>query len=99
MSHPLRIRWHRGMGKLPAGAKLVTRASRWGNPFVLIEHGGTYTRAESLWLYEHEHLPSRPDLLAQLPELAGRRLACSCRLDEDCHADVLCRLANADDAA
>jgi hypothetical protein len=83
------------MGKLPPGAKLVTRASRdSGNPYKLIEHGGEYTRAESLAKYEHEHLPSRPDLLEQLPQLRGRQLACNCPLDQPCHADILARLAN-----
>jgi len=37
------------------------------------------------------------DALAALPvhELRGRDLACWCRLDQPCHADVLLELANA----
>lgn len=30
-----------------------------------------------------------------LPELRGKNLACFCRLDQPCHADVLLELANA----
>lgn len=33
-------------------------------------------------------------LCAALPELRGHNLACWCRLDAPCHADVLLRLAN-----
>lgn len=96
MSHPLRIR-RPGRRAPTNGAVLVARRSRWENPYKLIAHGGEYTRDEALWLYEHEHLPSRPDLLAQLPKLHGRLLACYCRLDEPCHGDVLTRLANGED--
>lgn len=32
---PKRIQWNRTMGKLPEGAVLVTRQSRWGNPFTV----------------------------------------------------------------
>lgn len=35
------------------------------------------------------------ELRKRLPELRGKNLACWCRLDEPCHADVLLRLANA----
>jgi Domain of unknown function (DUF4326) len=91
MSHPLRVQ-RKGMRAPLHGAVLVTRGTRWGNPFRIEEYG----RAEALRLYEQEYLPSRPELLAQLPELRGKRLACYCSLDESCHADILARLANDD---
>ena len=34
-------------------------------------------------------LKAQPELLAALPELSGKRLACHCRLDEACHGDNL----------
>lgn len=41
-------------------------------------------------------LPQRPpDMGAWLAPLRGRDLACWCRLDQPCHADVLLELANA----
>lgn len=36
-------------------------------------------------------IPKRPDI----SELRGKTLACFCRLDQPCHADVLLELANA----
>ena len=36
-------------------------------------------------------------ILSLLPDLRGKNLACWCPLDAPCHADVLLRLANADD--
>ena len=91
MSHPLRVR-RKGMRAPLNGAVLVTRGTRWGNPFRIEEHG----RAEALRRYEQEYLPSHPELLAQLPGLRGKRLACYCSLDDPCHADILARLANDD---
>ncbi|MFJ7072349.1 DUF4326 domain-containing protein [Streptomyces sp. NPDC098781] len=39
------------------------------------------------------HLLSRPDLLALLPALRGRRLGCWC-VPEACHAQVIAELAD-----
>jgi hypothetical protein len=36
----------------------------------------------------------RERILAGLPSLRGKDLACTCRLDRACHADYLLRLAN-----
>jgi hypothetical protein len=65
-------------------------ASPWGNPYIVGRDG---TLAEILARYEHEYLPSRPDLLARLPELRGKTLGCWCS-PKPCHADVLARLAD-----
>jgi hypothetical protein len=40
------------------------------------------------------YLLGRPDLLALLPDLRGRRLGCWC-LPEPCHAQVIAELADA----
>lgn len=39
--------------------------------------------------------PRRAKLIAGLPSLRGKNLACWCALDKPCHADVLLELANA----
>lgn len=39
--------------------------------------------------------PHRKKLIAALPKLRGKNLACWCPLDQPCHADVLLELANA----
>jgi hypothetical protein len=49
---PIRYQASRRKGaRQPAGALRITRWSRWCNPFVLIEQGGTYTREESMAEY------------------------------------------------
>jgi hypothetical protein len=90
--HPLRVR-RRNMRAPLHGAVLVARPSRWANPFATPKMTPA-ERAEAVRRYAVEYLPSRPDLLAQLSDLAGRRLACYCPLDEPCHADVLAWRAN-----
>lgn len=52
------------------------------------------TREEVLEMYR-DHLLSRPDLLAMLPGLRGRRLGCWC-VPEPCHAQVIAELADRD---
>lgn len=37
---------------------------------------------------------ARAKLLAQLPELRGKPLGCTCGLDQPCHVDVICEIAN-----
>lgn len=53
---------------------------------------------EYRWHLERSAARSRPGLYAALPELRGKNLACWCRLDQPCHADVLLELANKDGA-
>ncbi|MGW3846899.1 DUF4326 domain-containing protein [Streptomyces fagopyri] len=63
-----------------------------GNPlFNPYNVGAIHTRDQAIDLYR-EHLLKRPDLLALIPELRGRTLACWCA-PEACHADVLVEFA------
>ncbi len=41
---------------------------------------------------------ARAAILASLPELRGKDLACWCALDAPCHADVLLELANREES-
>jgi hypothetical protein len=66
---------------------LIARPSKWGNPFQIGRDG---SREQVIKMYEI-HLRRRPDLLAVLPELAGKRLGCHCK-PEACHGDVLVKL-------
>lgn len=61
--------------------------SKWANPF-RIGHDGD--RDEVCAKYE-AYIRSRPDLLADLPEIDGKILGCWCA-PEACHGDVLVRL-------
>jgi hypothetical protein len=67
----------------------IGRPSKWGNPFVIGKDG---TRDDVIKKYE-SWLRSQPALLAALPELQGRVLACWCA-PQACHGDVLVRLAD-----
>ncbi|KKN95755.1 hypothetical protein LCGC14_0176240 [marine sediment metagenome] len=80
-----RIKWNRFMGKLPTNTKIVTRRSRWGNPFNLSEH----TRGESLKKYR-KWLRDQIQADKQFIEpLKGYNLACGCDITEKCHADII----------
>jgi len=65
----------------------IGRGSPWGNPYIIGEDG---TRAEVIEKYR-QYILGKPDLLARLPELNGRRLGCYCR-PQACHGDVLVAL-------
>ena len=102
---PRRLQHRRTAGaRLPEGAVLVTRATRWGNPFPVDLYGrdGAIARYRQWITTGTVCLPigSRGRRLdpircrAELPTLRGRDLACSCALGLPCHADVLLELAN-----
>jgi Domain of unknown function (DUF4326) len=65
-------------------------ASPFGNPF---RPGRDGTRTDCLAKYR-DWLLSRPELLALLPALKGKRLGCWCK-PLACHADILAELADA----
>ena len=76
---------------------MVTRPGPRGNPFT--EHSAEknvelfrqWLTGESM----HGMLPQkREEILRQLPELRGKKLACFCSLDSPCHGDILCEMAN-----
>ena len=83
---------------LPPGAVVVTRPSRFGNPYKVKPHG-PYTLEESLARYGRDfragQLVSAPGRTPTTPaearaKLAGAHaLACRCPLDSPCHADIL----------
>jgi hypothetical protein len=66
---------------------LICRPSKWGNPFEITDK---CPREKAIRKYE-VHVRRRPDLIAALPELAGKRLGCHCD-PFPCHGQVLIRL-------
>lgn len=75
----------------------VARPGRYGNPHNIgmcpvcgVEH----TRDEAVAEYEAGVMQNLWALGCVLAPLRGKNLACWCRADEKCHADVLLRLAN-----
>ncbi|MGI5222202.1 DUF4326 domain-containing protein [Nocardia sp. CA-290969] len=107
---PQRIQLRRTKGwRLPDGAVVVARPSKWGNPYVL----AGADRVRDQWGNFHYVAPGESrglavrlfrDDLAEgrlgyylddvVTELAGRDLGCWCPLGEPCHADVLLQIAN-----
>ena len=75
--------------RIPEGAVLVARPSKWGNPFKIGRDG---TRAETILKYK-EYILNNPKLLNSLVELRGKDLVCYCS-PLPCHADILLELAN-----
>jgi hypothetical protein len=85
-------------GQVPPGAVYVGRAqgrvglrqSKWANPFLIGRDGARYEVIEQYraWLLRQH------DLMAALPELRGKDLACWC-VPERCPAEVLIELAAA----
>jgi uncharacterized protein DUF4326 len=88
---PKRIRLSRRPGwRKPPGA-VVSRPTRWGNPYPVSEYG----RDQAIALFRR-YLADNPDLVAAArQELAGRDLACWCSPDLACHADIWLEVANA----
>jgi hypothetical protein len=92
--------------KMPENTVKVDRTTKWGNPFIVGEHG---TRAECVRLFEYllggllcisaNNCEAQEAYMAMarcdLEQLRGKNLACWCPLDAPCHADVLLVMANA----
>jgi hypothetical protein len=83
---------------MPDGAVYVGRPSRFGNPWPIGGPGpdgrSFRTAAEAIAAYEEAMgtiVPSRDEIREVL---RGKDLACWCRLDQPCHADVLMKIAN-----
>ena len=69
----------------------VSRPSKWGNPYRIGVDGN---REQVLKKYR-EYLAATPGLVEDAKkELKGKNLACWCKLTEDCHADILLKIAN-----
>lgn len=74
--------------RMPENTVKVCRPGKWGNPFKVEEYG----RAQSIALYRPWVTEKIVTGELNLEELRGKNLACWCRLDEACHADVLLEL-------
>lgn len=68
----------------------IGRGTKWGNPF---REGADGSRKTVIQKYR-SYLLRNADLMAALPELRGKVLACSCK-PKPCHGDVLVELVNA----
>lgn len=89
----------------PPNTIVVSRPSRWGNPFAagktiqgfVVVNAEHAVRLFDAWLDSEVDEPfeeRRQWMLANLDDLAGRNLACWCALDAPCHRNSLLRRAN-----
>ena len=83
---------------------VVSRGTRWGNPFRLEDYDGPrgkeHEAAARAWVVQKyraalEHHQLGFTAADARIELAGKNLACWCPLGGPCHADVLLEIANA----
>ena len=107
LASPRRIQLSRKGGwKMPPNTVVVSRPSKWGNPYKLggfVPCIGTLKNmtdvVEAYRQYVVERLAEENPRGAVLRldmdiNLKGKNLACWCPLDQPCHADVLLRRAN-----
>jgi hypothetical protein len=82
--------------RLPAGAVVVSRPSRWGNPDPIIGELDALVPGCAEDIAFRRYLAEHPDLVAAARrDLRGHDLGCWCRLDQAwCHADVWLEIAN-----
>ena len=102
---PKRIQLRRTRGwRKPADAVVVSRPTKWGNPWKVDPDRATYppsnecrtTATEVVDIYREWVAHAAPFTTEDIrAELAGRDLACWCPLTQPCHADVLLEIANA----
>ncbi|WP_419900722.1 DUF4326 domain-containing protein [Roseomonas sp. USHLN139] len=92
---PQRVQLRRLKGwRMPANTVKVCRPGPWGNPFK-IGVDAVHSAAFAKELYADWIMrPTQDTLRQRLPTLRGKNLACWCRLDQPCHADVLLLMAN-----
>ncbi|HET7845791.1 MAG TPA: DUF4326 domain-containing protein [Xanthomonadales bacterium] len=103
MARPKRIRLSRARGwRLPEGAIVVARPTRFGNPFRIGDPGipdaatavGLFRRALASGELARRWPAFATDSIRA--RLRGHDLACWCPLDGPCHADALLEIANDD---
>lgn len=96
MAHPLVVHWRQAPFDV-----LITRDSRWGNPFshkpdskamVIVDSRSTAIKAFEEWLLTSDDVDAKW-MREHLHELEGKVLGCWCA-PQRCHGEVLARLAN-----
>lgn len=105
---PQRIQRKRSKGwRLPDGAAIVDRMTKWGNPFIVnpgYKPGSgnpqfgmnVPTVEDAIECYRLYVLCQIECGVLDINELRGKDLACWCKIGQPCHADVLLEIANGD---
>jgi hypothetical protein len=82
------------LGRNPAMHAIpLRRASpQFANPYTIGKHGSRKQVVEMYENYIRERLKNEPLLKMELYQLRGKRLACWCGADQQCHVDVVIKL-------
>jgi len=92
--------------RMPPNTVKVDRSTRWGNQAAKIGDDISYYTANCTCATAHDvvelfsrfmdaHKAANPtDFEVWIAPLRGKNLACWCKPDQPCHADVLLKLAN-----
>lgn len=103
---PQRVQLSRRKGwRMPPNTVNVARPTKWGNPFRVGDRvqvdpsfplAVCFSQQQAVDAFRGycEHNIGRGFVAAIRVELRGKNLACWCKLDKPCHADVLLDLAN-----
>jgi hypothetical protein len=94
---PIRIQLKRKKGwRKPDNTVVVSRPSKWGNPYRVdcVYNGVKITDAQMAVEYYRSLIDKGFMRIKIRNELAGKNLACWCKVGDWCHADVLLEIAN-----
>lgn len=95
---PKRIQLSRKKGwRMPPNTVKVCRPSKWGNPYIVGKDGNQISCAFKFHILMCGRMANDENKVmrdAAQRELAGKNLACWCKLDEPCHADTILEVAN-----
>lgn len=85
--------------RLPKGVITCTRPGKWGNPFPDAETFRFYFELAlnagfNPEVWSNPAIEKVQWMAENIEQLRGKDLACWCRLDKDCHVDVLLEYAN-----
>ena len=95
---PKRIQLKRTKGwKLPENTVVVSRPSKWGNPYKVGKKGPDgkiiENNQDAVFFYYSNVISRKEEIKRELKE---KNLACWCSLLDDCHASILLEIANND---
>ena len=81
---PIRIQRKRTKGwRMPPNTVYVGRPTKWGNYVGLDKYEAAIRHLIDNYYHDFD-----------IAELKGKNLACWCRVDQECHADILLKIAN-----
>lgn len=79
---------------MPANTIVVTRATKWGNPFKVGIDGDPQACVESFRMMLEESIEGKAIQKQAKEQLRGKNLGCFCKPGQPCHADVLLEISN-----